>query len=171
MRATSPAPALPLVLTLVLVLISSAACGNPDRPATAACGIAALAGPTVLLGEFAVPRQTLATPPERLPEQIAVRAVAGPVYRGIVGRADSLMIVGVEGTLPAAIKPGFGVLILDREGVARGVLLYEGAPVENAPILGTVSIGTTGIPLLGIQLDPARIEDPRCPFFPDSIIR
>jgi hypothetical protein len=163
MRARSPA--LPLTAALAL-----AACGAPDRPA-ASCGIASLAGPTVLLDQFAVPQQTLSVPPERLPEQVAVRLVAGPAYRGIVGRADSLLIVGVEGTLPAKVRPGFGVLIVDKGGTSRGVLLYEGAPVENAPVLGTVSVGSTSIPLLGIQLDPARIEDPRCPFFPDSIIR
>ena len=107
MRATSHAVAF-------AGLLLSSACGKPDRPATAACGIASLAGPTLLLSEFGVPGQTLATAPDRLPEQIAVRAVAGPVYRGIVGRADSRLIVGVEGTLPAAIKPGFGVLIVDQ---------------------------------------------------------
>jgi hypothetical protein len=164
MRATSHAVA-------CAGLLLASACGKADRPATAACGIASLAGPTLLLSEFAVPGQTLATAPERLPEQIAVRAVAGPVYRGIIGRADSLLIVGVEGTLPAAIKPGFGVLIVDQGGTARGALLFEGGPVENAPIIGTVSMGSLSLPLIGIQLDPARIEDPRCPFFPDSIIR
>jgi hypothetical protein len=25
--------------------------------------------------------------------------------------------------------------------------------------------------LIGIQLDPAKIEDPRCRFFPDSVIQ
>jgi hypothetical protein len=43
--------------------------------------------------------------------------------------------------------------------------------VENAPVLGSVSMGSAELPLIGIQVDPARIEDPRCPFFPDSIIR
>ncbi len=164
MRATSYALALALPIAL-------AACGRQERTPAASCGIASLAGPTVLLGEFGVPQQTLSVPPERLPEQLAVRLVAGPAYRGIVGRSDSLIIVGVEGTLPAGVRPGFGVLIVDQSGGARGVMLYEGAAVENAPHLGTVSFGTTSIPLLGIQLDPARIEDPRCPLFPDSIIR
>ena len=130
-----------------------------------------LAGPTMLLSEFAVPGQTLATPPERLPEQIVVRLVAGPAYRGIVGRSDTLVIVGMEGAVPAGIKPGFGTLIVDTAGTARGVLLFEGPPIENAPQIGSVSIGNTSVPLLGIQLDPARIEDPRCPFFPDSLVR
>ena len=93
MRATSPTVAF-------AALLVSAACGKPDRPGAAACGIASLAGPTLLLSEFAVAGQTLAAPPDRLPEQIAVRVVAGPVYRGIVGRADSLVIVGVEARFP-----------------------------------------------------------------------
>ena len=166
MGATSRALALPPMLALAF-----AACGERERSPAASCGIASLAGPTVLLSEFGVPQQTLSVPPGRLPEQLVVRLVAGPAYRGIVGRADSLVIVGMEGTLPPGIRPGFGVLVLDRSATTRGVLLYEGAPVENAPHIGTVSMGTASVPLLGIQLDPARIEDPRCPFFPDSLVR
>jgi hypothetical protein len=164
MRATCYAAAVGASLALV-------GCGDTGRAGEASCGIAALAGPTLLLSEFAVPGQTLATPPERLPEQVAVRLVAGPALRGILGRADSLVIVGVEGKVPAGIKPGSGVLIADTSGTARGVLLYEGPPVERAPIIGTVAIGSENLPLVGIQLDPAKIEDPRCPFFPDSVIR
>jgi hypothetical protein len=100
-----------------------------------------------------------------------VRLVAGPAYRAIVGRADSLWVIGVEGSLPANVKPGFGVLILDQEGKSRGTMLYEGTPVEGAPPIGSVSVGNATVPLIGIQLDPARVEDPRCPFFPDSILQ
>jgi hypothetical protein len=163
-------PPTPVFAALAAMLLVGA-CGTPDRPSAATCGISMLAGPTMLLSEFAVPGQTLATPPARLPEQIVARLVAGPAYRAIVGRSDSLVIVGVDGTIPAGIKPGFGTLIVDPEGSARGVLLFEGPPIENAPHIGTVSIGNTSVPLLGIQLDLARIEDARCPFFPDSLIR
>lgn len=151
-----------------------AACGrSSDKgPAgAAACGLAALAGPTALLAQFSVPDQTLASPPRNLPEKLVVRLVAGPVYPAIVGRSDSLWVIGVEGRLPPNVKPGFGTLILDKSGKTRGVLLYEGAPVEGAPQLGTVSVGNATVPLIGIQLDPAKIEDPRCPIFPDSVIQ
>jgi hypothetical protein len=50
-------------------------------------------------------------------------------------------------------------------------MLYEGAPVEGAPTIGTISMGSASLPLIGIQLDPAKIEDPRCPLFPDSLIQ
>ncbi|HEX6433410.1 MAG TPA: hypothetical protein VFZ87_04185 [Gemmatimonadales bacterium] len=161
----------PRVLPLVgLVLACS---GSPDKsPAgSAACGLAALAGPTALLGQFSVPDQTLGSAPRNLPERLVVRLVAGPAYPAIVGRSDSLWVIGVEGSLPANVKPGFGVLIMDQQGKARGVMLYEGTPVEGAPPLGTVSVGNAAVPLIGIQLDPARVEDLRCPFFPDSILQ
>ncbi|HEY0351591.1 MAG TPA: hypothetical protein VGC48_05685 [Gemmatimonadales bacterium] len=159
---------------LVVGAVFALACGrSPDksRVGSAACGLASLAGPTALLTQFSVPNQTLGTPPRHLPERVVVRMVAGPAYPAIVGRSDSSWVIGVEGSLPPNVKPGFGVLVMDQSGKARGVLLYEGTPVEGAPEIGTVSIGNATVPLLGIQLDPAKIEDPRCPFFPDSVLR
>lgn len=151
-----------------------AGCGrSADKgPAgSATCGLAALAGPTALLAQFSILNQTLASPPRDLPERLVVRLVAGPANPAIVGRSDSLWLIGVEGSLPPKVKPGFGVLVLDQSGKARGVMLYEGAPVEGAPRIGTVSVGNATVPLIGIQLDPAKMEDPRCPFFPDSVIQ
>ena len=159
------------VLPLVGLLLACSRSPDKSSAGSAACGLASLAGPTALLSQFSVPEQTLASPPRNLPERLVVRMVAGPPYPAIVGRSDSLWVIGVEGSLPANVKPGFGVLILDQEGKARGTLLYEGTPVEGAPPIGTVSVGNATVPLIGIQLDPARVEDPRCPFFPDSLLK
>lgn len=158
---------------LATALLLMACDRSPDKgPAGAAtCGLAALAGPTALLGQFSLPNQTLASPPRHLPERMVVRLVAGPAYPAIVGRSDSLWLIGVEGRLPANVKPGFGVLVLDQSGKDRGIMLYEGTPVEGAPEIGTVTVGSATVPLIGIQLDPSKIEDPRCPLFPDSVIR
>jgi len=154
----------------LLLLVTVAACGRPADRGSAACGLAALAGPTALLTQFSVPRQTLSTPPRDLPERLVARVVAGPALPAVVGRSDSLLLIGVEGAVPSTVKPGYGVLVLDTLAKARGVMLYEGAPVEGAPPIGTVTVGAATLPLIGIQLDPARIEDPRCPFFPDSVL-
>ena len=158
------------VLVLTILLLTGCA-RSGDRPPSAACGLAALAGPTALLAQFSIPNQTLGSPPRTLPERLVVRSVAGRAYPAIVGRADSLWIIGVQGSLPPNVKPGFGVLVLDPSGKALGVVLYEGTPVEGAPELGRVSVGDITVPLIGIQLDPAKIEDPRCPLFPDSVIQ
>jgi len=156
---------------LFAFLLMAGCTRSGNRPPSAACGLAALAGPTALLGQFSIADQTLGTPPRTLPERVVVRLVAGPAYPAIVGRADSLWIIGVEGSLPPNVKPGFGVLVLDPSEKARGVVLYEGTPVEAAPELGRVSVEDLTVPLIGIQLDPAKIEDPRCPLFPDSVIQ
>jgi hypothetical protein len=160
-----------LLLTLLLVLACDRSTSRAPSDGSAACGLAALAGPTALLGQFSVPNQTLGTPPRNLPERLVTRFVAGPAHPAIVGRSDSLWIIGVDGAVPSNVKPGFGVVVLDQGGKARGVLVYEGAPVEGAPEIGKVAIGDVTIPLIGIQLDPAKIEDPRCPLFPDSVIQ
>ncbi len=161
-----------MLKVLVSALFLTAGCtGSGERPPSAACGLASLAGPTALLGQFSIPDQTLGTPPRNLPEQLVVRFVAGPAYPAIGGRADSLWIIGLQGTVPPKVKPGFGVLVLDPDERARGVVLYEGTPVEGAPEIGRVSVGDNTVPLIGIQLDPAKIEDPRCPLFPDTVIQ
>ncbi|HEY7635097.1 MAG TPA: hypothetical protein VH763_06115 [Gemmatimonadales bacterium] len=154
---------------VLFALLLAAACekGGGGR---AACGLAALAGPTALLTQFSVPNQTLAQAPRHLPERLVARVVAGPAYPAVVGRSDSLLLIGVEGTLPAGAKPGYGVLVIDQKEKARGVVVYEGLPVEGAPQLGKVAIQSSTVPLIGIQLDPSRIEDSRCPMFPDSVI-
>lgn len=155
---------------LLAFLIVLSGCGKRADRGDAACGLAALAGPTALLTQFSVPRQTLSVPPRSLPERLVARVVAGPALPAIVGRSDSQVVVGVDGTIPPSTRPGYGVLVLDTGGKARGVMLYEGLAVEGAPQIGTVSAGDTTLPLIGIQLDPSRIEDPRCPFFPDSVL-
>jgi hypothetical protein len=158
-------------LSFPSVLFLFACQGSGDRRPSAACGLAALAGPTALLAQFGIADQTLASPPRNLPERLVVRQVAGKAYPAIVGRADSLWIIGLQGQLPANVKPGFGVLVQHVDGEAQGVMLYEGTPIEGAPEIGTVSVGAGTVPLIGIQLDRGKIEDPGCPLFPDSVIQ
>lgn len=155
-------------VTPYLVLMALG-CSGKDTPPP--CGLSAVVGPSLLLSEFSQPGQTLATPPARLPEQVVVRFVAGPAFSAIAGRADSQWVIGVNGTLPANIHPGYGVMILDLQERFQGVLLYEGQIIDGAPVLGTVSLGNLVVPLIGIRVDPARIQEPDCPLFPDSLAR
>lgn len=151
-------PLLPLAVLLV------AACG--ERSGSAGCGISSLAGAVMILDQFSVPGQTLSEAPRNLPEVLSVRIAAGPVVRGLVGQADTTVVVGVDEPIPATPVPGFGVLIASLAGEPRGVILYEGTPIAGAPILGTVQVADRAIPLIGLRAEAQRIEDPRCPLFP-----
>lgn len=155
---------------LLLPLVLAAACGG--KRANPACGITALAGATMLLDQFSVPEQTLSSPPGTVPSVLPVRLAAGPAWRGLVSAAaDSTWIIRVEGQLPPQVKPGFGVLVVATNGTSSGVMLYSGPPVARAPVVGSVTTDTLTVPLLALQTNVSGLEDPACPFFPDSLSR
>ena len=135
------------------------------------CGIAAVAGPTLVLSEFNTPGATLTHPPATLPGQLVARFVAGPASHAIVGRRGDSLEIGIDGGVPAGMVPGFGVLLVTRSSKAKGVLVFDGTPILNAPHLGAVTVGAFRVPLLGLAVDSGRVEDPRCPFFPDSLLQ
>jgi hypothetical protein len=155
-------------LTALVVL---AACGGSEGRVPATCGLAGVAAASTLLEQFTIPNRTLAVPPASLPERTVARVVAGEAYPGVLGRADSLLVIGVEGN-PSGSTPGFGVLVVDPSERVQGVMLYEGSPIPGAPRLGEVSLGSLRVPLIGVQADPASFTDPNCPsLFPDSILQ
>jgi hypothetical protein len=154
------------------LLVLTAACGGSEGRVPATCGLAAVAAASTLLEQFTVPDRTLSTPPTSLPERTVARVVAGGAFPAIVGRADTLLVIGVEGNPSSSTKVGFGVLVVDASERVQGVVLYEGNPIPGAPRLGEVSLGGSSIPLIGVQADPASFTDPNCPsLFPDSVLR
>lgn len=157
---------------LLPVLLTVVGCERPAGRIPPTCGVAALAAATTLLEQFTIPNQTLTAPPSSLPERTVARVVADGAFPAVIGRTDSLLVVGVEGNPPATVKPGFGVLVVDLKERVNGVALYEGDPIPGAPRLGEVSLAGGSVPLIGVQVDAAKITDPNCPsLFPDSILR
>lgn len=154
------------------ILALLAACGSSvGRSSTASCGFAAVAGPSLVLSEFSTPGAALTSLPTTLPARLVARFVAGPARAAVVGRRGDSLEVGIEGALPATAHPGFGILVTDTKGGVRGVLVFDGTPVLGAPLLGEVTTGPVRVPLIGITLEPTRVENPGCPFFPDSTLR
>jgi hypothetical protein len=135
------------------------------------CGFAAVAGQSMLLDQFNQPGRVLGSVPAAVPESLPVRLVLGPAFRSVTGRVDTLLVVGLEGELPATPVPGFGVLVVNPGGEAQGVLLYEGEPIPGAPRLGSVNAAGRDLPLIGLRLDITQFENADCPIFPDSLRR
>ncbi len=50
-------------------------------------------------------------------------------------------------------------------------MLYTGRSVGGASVVGAVTTDALTIPLLALQTNIAGLEDPACPFFPDSLAR
>jgi hypothetical protein len=154
---------------LLLVVLAASGCG--EQPPGVACGISSLAGAVMILDQFSTPGQALSSLPRDMPEQLPVRVAAGPVVRGLAGRTDSLLVIGIDEPLPATPIPGFGVMVVSPAGVVQGVVLFEGIPIAGAPHLGTIHTADRQVPLIGLQVNLARIEDPRCPLFPPAAPR
>lgn len=155
------------ILQLAVTVLGLSSCGG--RTSNYACGIAAMAGLSLVLEQFNRPGTALAEAPSSLPDALPVRLALGPALRSIVGRGDSGVVVGVEGTIPPTHQIGFGVLVQDPGGKAKGVILYEGSAVEGAPKLGAVNLAGKNVPLIGIRLDIGQFENTACPTFPDSV--
>jgi len=154
-------------LQLALTVLGLASCSG--RTSNYACGVAAMAGLSLVLEQFNRPGSALAEAPPTVPDVLPVRLALGPALRSVAGRGDSGIVVGVEGTIPATHQIGFGVLVQDPGGRVTGVILYEGSPIEGAPKLGMVNVAGKNVPLLGIRLDIAQYENAACPTFPDSV--
>lgn len=153
----------------VLLLVTLACAGEPRG--TTACGIVALAVPTLLLDQFRVEGRVLSVAPDFPPAVLPVRISAGPALRGVVSDPGTGLIVGVDGPLPPGAPSGFGVLVVDRVEGVRGVVLYEGPPIRGAPVIGQVATSLASIPLIGLELPFAEFDQAACPFFPDSLRR
>ena len=151
--------------TLALALLGG--CGFAGSETR--CGIAALAGPSLLLEQFTKSGATLSQIPAGMPEIIPVRIAAGAAQRALVGRSDSSWVIGVDGPLESKNPPGFGVLVVDPIAGPTGLLLFEGPPIPGAPVLGQVNLGPTNLPFHGLKATVAAFQDSRCPLFPDSL--
>ena len=151
----------------ILVTLLMAACSGGGR-GSPTCGIAAIAGPSLITSQLANARSVVTDPPRGLPDSlptliiqpksrdtgvvIVTRDASGRVsmlYRGNGFPARGYALLVVDDTSQRAM----GVLILDQE-----------EPVRH-PAIGTIIGGSTALNLFGVRVDWASVSNPRCPLF------
>lgn len=158
---------LPVAAFVALLLPGLAGCDK--NAGSVSCGIDAFTGPLVVKESFGK-GAALREVPEAMPAGLPVRLVAGPAWHGTVAAAGpGRWLVTTAGTLSKEAHVGYGVLVVDYENRALGVLAFDGQTIRAAPDLGKLNIGDTVVPLLGVRIDPAAIQNAKCPVFPDSL--
>ena len=153
------------VLALGLLLLA----GCDRNAGSVSCGIDAFTGPLVVKESFAG-GAALTAAPELMPSGLPVRLVAGPAWHGTAARDSAgRWLVTAHGSLSRLAHVGYGVLVVNFDNRTLGVLAFDATSIRGAPVLGRLAIGDTIVPLLGVRIDPDRIQNAKCPVFPDSL--
>jgi hypothetical protein len=157
---------------LPLAALVASGCGAPSRAPV--CGLAQIAGPTVIQQQLGNLRALITDAPRGLPSTLPAYVVRPAVHgRVLVGYDGGRLVMGYEGgVFPSSsdTTQGYGLLVVDdTSSRAEGVLVYESPrPPANFPRLGVVSGGSSTLPLFGVRVDWASMSNPRCPLLGDS---
>lgn len=158
-------------LAVWAVTVFAVACA-PDRSRSPACGLAMLAGPTIIQEQLRNPRAVLTDAPRGLPETLPARVIGQPQGRVTIGDNDGRLAMRYEGaSFPQTANElnGYGLLVVDDTSQrVQGVLIYESELPRNHPRLGLVAGGDKTLPLFGVRVDWASMSNPRCPLLGDT---
>src|SRR5579859_2124259 len=159
------APALLLHLPVVFLL---GACGRSNGSPT--CGLALLAGPSIITSQLANARAVLTDPPRGIPDSLPARVIEQKAGSG--GAGALIVSHDTEGRISMLYRGtgfparGYGLLVVDdTSGRAMGVLMLDQEEPANHPAIGTVIGGSTVVNLYGVRVDWASVSNPRCPLF------
>ncbi|HTR20087.1 MAG TPA: hypothetical protein VMH88_04465 [Gemmatimonadales bacterium] len=151
------------ILTIVVV-----GCGGP-RNRSPVCGLAMLAGPTIVQQQLNNARAILTDVPRGLPATLPAR-VAGQADTGriAIGYDQGNIVMAYQGAgFPARVgrDAGYGLLVVDDSTQrAMGLLVYESTqPPKEYPRLGTVSSSDLTLPVFGVRVDWGSVSNPHCP--------
>lgn len=154
------------VLVLAAAMMGGA-CGGGSR-GSPTCGIAAIAGPSLITSQLANARAVVTDPPRGVPDSLPTLMIQPKsrdtgvviVSRDAAGRVT--MLYRGAGFPPR----GYGLLVVDDTSQrAMGVLILDQEEPARHPAIGTVIGGTIALNLYGVRVDWASVSNPRCPLF------
>jgi hypothetical protein len=151
------------------LVITTLACGGGRSNRSPVCGLAILAGPTIVQQQLNNARAILSDVPRGLPTSLPAR-VAGQSDTGrvTVGYDQGNIVMGYQGAgFPTRIgrDAGYGLLVVDDSTQrAMGLIIYESPqPPKDYPRLGTVSSNDLVLPIFGVRVDWGSVSNPNCP--------
>jgi hypothetical protein len=149
-----------------LLLLVAAAC-NRGTSGSPTCGIALLAGPSLITSQLTNARAVLTDPPRGIPDSLPALVIQQKNDRGavIVGR-DAEGKISMQFRGPAFPSRGYGLLVVDDTSQrAMGVLILDQEEPADHPAIGTIIGGGTTLNLYGVRVDWASVNNPRCALF------
>jgi hypothetical protein len=151
----------------LLLLLAVSACGRGSG-GSPTCGIAALAGPSLITSQLSNARAVITDSPRGLPDSLPVLIIQ------LKSRDQGMVLVGrdAEGKVSMQYRGngfparGYGLLVVDDTSQrAMGVMILDQEDPQGHPAIGTVIGGSTALNLYGVRVDWANANNPRCPLF------
>ena len=140
-----------------------AGCGG-DRARSPTCGLAQIAGPTLIQQQLYNARAILTEAPRGLPTSLPARVIGQQQGEALVGYSENQLVIGYEGSGFPPQPGGYGLLVVDDTSQrVQGMLIYESQAPKDYPRLGTLTGGELSLPVFGVRVDWASVNNPRCP--------
>lgn len=157
-------------LPLLTAVVFAGACGGGTR-GSPTCGIAALAGPSLITSQLSNARAVLTDPPRGLADSLPALIIQ------LKSRDTGVVIVSRDAAGKVSMlyrgagfaQRGYGLLVVDDTSQrAMGVLILDQEEPARHPAIGTIIGGSTALNLYGVRVDWASVSNPRCPLFGGS---
>ena len=157
---------MPRSAVLFIGLMVTGACARSSG-GSPTCGIALIAGPSLITQQLANARAVITDPPRGLPDSLPALVVQQKTGEGavLVGHdAEGRLSMQYRG--PGFPPQGYAVLVVDDTSQrAMGVLVVNGTEPVNHPRIGTIIGGSNALNLYGVRVDWLSVSNPRCPLF------
>ncbi|MGH7672723.1 MAG: hypothetical protein ACREMC_07475, partial [Gemmatimonadales bacterium] len=160
-----------------LLAVLLAACAG-DAARSPSCGLALIAGPTLIQQQLLNARALITAAPRGLPGALPAMVIQQKQAEVLVGYdAEGRIVLGYQGPgFPT--RGGYGLLVVDDTSQrAMGVLIFESEEPKQHPRLGTVTGGGGGgggggaLHLYGVRVDWASVSNPRCPLLGTPLLQ
>jgi hypothetical protein len=156
-----------MIRRLAAVLLVVAGCGRSSG-GSPTCGIAALAGPSLITSQLGNARAIITDPPRGVPDSLPALAIQPQRNeRGAVlaGR-DAEGKISMQYRGQSFPQRGYALLVVDDTSQrAMGVLIVDQEEPQGRPPIGSIIGGSTVLNLFGVRVDWANVSNPRCPLF------
>jgi|SRR5258705_231433 len=152
---------------LLVLALAVAACGRGSS-GSPTCGIAFLAGPSLITQQLTNARAVLTDPPRGVPDSLPALVLlqkTRDIGAVLVGR-DSEGRISMQYRGAGFPTRGYGLLVVDDTSQrAMGVMVLDRGDPKEQPAIGSIIGGSVALNLYGVRVDWASVSNPNCPLF------
>jgi hypothetical protein len=155
-------------LLICALVVTACGRGGSAGGGSPTCGIAALAGPSLITSQLSNARSVLTDPPRGVPDSLPALVLLQKTRDNgaVIATRDAEGKVSILYRGGGFQPRGYGLLVVDDTSQrAMGVLVLDQEEPADHPAIGSIVGGGAALNLYGVRVDWASVSNPRCPLF------